>query len=63
MFRGQDSLTRLQTFNDTNIWKLIPSGDALIMIDNHDNQRGHGAGGATILTYKNPKPYKVDFIL
>ncbi|KAG5306614.1 AMY1 amylase, partial [Acromyrmex insinuator] len=59
MFRGQDSLTRLQTFNHTDIWKLIPSSDALIMIDNHDNQRGHGAGGATILTYKNPKPYKM----
>ncbi|KAG5345659.1 AMY1 amylase, partial [Acromyrmex charruanus] len=59
MFRGQDSLTRLQTFNDTDTWKLMPSGDALIMIDNHDNQRGHGAGGATILTYKNPKPYKM----
>lgn len=61
MFRGQDSLTRLETFNDTDTWKLIPSGDALIMIDNHDNQRGHGAGGAIILTHKDPKPYKVDF--
>ncbi|XP_018392240.1 PREDICTED: alpha-amylase 1-like [Cyphomyrmex costatus] len=59
MFRGQDSLAKLKTFNDANTWRLIPSSDALTMIDNHDNQRGHGAGGATILTYKDPKPYKM----
>ncbi|XP_018355262.1 PREDICTED: alpha-amylase 1-like [Trachymyrmex septentrionalis] len=59
MFRGQDSLSRLQTFNDTNTWNLTSSDNALIMIDNHDNQRGHGAGGATILTHKDPKPYKM----
>jgi hypothetical protein len=23
-------------------WGMIPDGDAQIMIDNHDNQRGHG---------------------
>ncbi|RLU18257.1 hypothetical protein DMN91_008613 [Ooceraea biroi] len=59
MFRGQDQLTRLQNFNDSNVWRLLPSDDALTMIDNHDNQRGHGAGGSTILTYKDPKPYKI----
>lgn len=61
MFRGQDSLNKLQTFNKEEDWKMLPSDDALVMIDNHDNQRGHGAGGATILTHKDPKLYKVDF--
>ncbi|XP_047533014.1 alpha-amylase 1-like [Vanessa atalanta] len=38
-------------------WGLLASGDSLAFIDNHDNQRGHGAGG-NILTYKRPKQYK-----
>ncbi|XP_029173183.1 alpha-amylase A-like [Nylanderia fulva] len=59
MFRGQDKLARLQTFSNSSAWGLLESKDALVMIDNHDNQRGHGAGGATILTYKDPKPYKM----
>jgi hypothetical protein len=28
-----------------------------VFVDNHDNQRGHGAGGSTILTYKDKKAY------
>lgn len=58
MFRGQDELYKLKDWG--NGWGLLPSDDALVMIDNHDNQRGHGAGGASILTYKVPKQYKVD---
>jgi alpha-amylase len=37
----------------------MDSGDALAFVDNHDNQRGSGGGGANILTYKEPKLYKV----
>ncbi|XP_029669332.1 alpha-amylase 2-like isoform X1 [Formica exsecta] len=59
MFRGQDKLSRLGTFNDPEAWRMLPSDDALVMVDNHDNQRGHGAGGSTILTHKDPKPYKI----
>lgn len=40
-------------------WGLLKDGDGLVFVDNHDNQRGHGAGGADILTYKDAKPYKV----
>jgi hypothetical protein len=40
-------------------WGFVSSGDALVFVDNHDNQRGHGAGGENILTYKESKPYKV----
>lgn len=35
----------------------MASEDALVFVDNHDNQRGHGAGGDSILTYKSPKLY------
>ncbi|KAJ8721954.1 hypothetical protein PYW08_004356 [Mythimna loreyi] len=38
-------------------WGLLASNDALNFIDNHDNQRGHGAGGS-ILTHKQAKQYK-----
>ena len=50
-------LTRLH--GDGSIWQQIdflPSDRALVFIDNHDNQRGHGAGGS-ILTYKDNERY------
>lgn len=37
----------------------MESGDAVVFVDNHDNQRGHGAGGDSILTYKVSKNYKM----
>jgi hypothetical protein len=40
-------------------WGFVGSGDALVFVDNHDNQRGHGAGGEEVLTYKQAKLYKV----
>ena len=40
---------------------MLASGNALVFIDNHDNQRGHGAGGDMILTFRVPKLYKVRF--
>ncbi|KAJ7401465.1 pancreatic alpha-amylase [Pitangus sulphuratus] len=32
-------------------WGFVPSDRALVFVDNHDNQRGHGAGGSAILTF------------
>ena len=32
-------------------WGMLDSQDAFVFVDNHDNQRGHGAGG-DVLTYK-----------
>lgn len=55
-FRGQNPLKYLKTWGEG--WGLIKSGESLLFVDNHDNQRGHGAGGGTILTYKDPKQYK-----
>ncbi|NWI24959.1 AMYP amylase, partial [Sula dactylatra] len=40
-------------------WGFVPSDRALVFVDNHDNQRGHGAGGASILTFWDPRPYKM----
>ncbi|XP_034949226.1 alpha-amylase-like [Chelonus insularis] len=57
IFRGNEDLKYLKNWG--NGWGLLKSDDALVMIDNHDNQRGHGAGGASILTYKVPKQYKM----
>jgi alpha-amylase len=39
-------------------WGMIPDGDAQIMIDNHDNQRGHGGAG-DILTFFESRLYKI----
>ncbi len=44
-FRGEwgGKLADLQTFGQA--WSMYPSQNAQVMLDNHDNQRGHGAGG------------------
>lgn len=36
---------------------LLPSSQALVFVDNHDNQRGHGSGGDSILNYKKKPQY------
>lgn len=40
-------------------WGFVPSDKALVFVDNHDNQRGHGAGGASILTFRDARMYKM----
>jgi len=37
----------------------IPEDRTIVFVDNHDNQRGHGAGGSTIVTHKEPRLYKM----
>ncbi|XP_065339160.1 alpha-amylase A-like [Cloeon dipterum] len=56
-FRGLNELRWLSSWGEG--WGFMPSGSALAFVDNHDNQRGHGAGGGDILTYKLPKNYKM----
>ncbi|XP_069700676.1 alpha-amylase-like [Periplaneta americana] len=56
-FRGNNPIKYLVNFGTG--WGFLPDGDALVFVDNHDNQRGHGAGGASILTYKTAKLYKM----
>nr|QEI22884.1 putative alpha-amylase [Oryctes rhinoceros] len=57
VFRGYDQLRWLSNWGEG--WGFMASGSAVVFVDNHDNQRGHGAGGDNILTYKNPKQYKM----
>ncbi|CAJ0932299.1 unnamed protein product [Ranitomeya imitator] len=40
-------------------WGFMPNNRALVFVDNHDNQRGHGAGGASILTFFDARLYKM----
>ncbi|CAH1784331.1 unnamed protein product [Owenia fusiformis] len=39
-------------------WGMMDPEDAFVFVDNHDNQRGHGASG-NVLSHKEPKPYKM----
>jgi len=57
LFRGYNRLKYMHNWGQE--WAFLPSQKALVFVDNHDNQRGHGAGGADILTYKNSKQYKM----
>lgn len=54
-FRGGNDLKWLMSWGVA--WDFLPSEQAFVFVDNHDNQRGHGAGGNDILTHKEPKPY------
>lgn len=37
----------------------MSDGNALVFVDNHDNQRGHGAGGASIVTFWDSRLHKM----
>lgn len=56
-FRGKTPLARMKNWGPE--WGFLLSQEALVFVDNHDNQRGHGAGGEDILTYKQGKEYKM----
>lgn len=59
IFRGKLEAAALQALSAENAsqYGLIPSESALVFVDNHDNQRGHGAGGDSILTFKDGSRY------
>jgi alpha-amylase len=52
--REGQTLANLQTLGEG--WGLAPSNQAVVFIDNHDKQRGHGGGG-DYLTYKDGDLY------
>ncbi|OXA50887.1 alpha-amylase 1 [Folsomia candida] len=56
-FRGLNQLKWLINWGEG--WGMYPNSNALVFIDNHDNQRGHGAGGENILTYRVSRLYKM----
>lgn len=43
-------------------WGYMPSHRAIVFIDNHDNQRGHGGGG-NVLTHKDQQNYELANLL
>ena len=47
---GQTQLAHLRSFGSS--WGMLADNRALVFVDNHDNQRGHGGGG-NIITYKS----------
>nr|O97396.1 RecName: Full=Alpha-amylase; AltName: Full=1,4-alpha-D-glucan glucanohydrolase; Flags: Precursor [Phaedon cochleariae]CAA76926.1 alpha-amylase [Phaedon cochleariae] len=53
-FQGNNALHNLENWGPA--WGLLEGTDAVVFIDNHDNQR---TGSGAILTYKNPRPYKM----
>lgn len=40
-------------------WGFMSDGNALVFVDNHDNQRGHGAGGGSIVTFWDSRLHKM----
>ncbi len=51
-------LSYLQNFGEG--WDFLSGLSALVFVDNHDNQRGHGAGGfSRILTFFEANMYKI----
>lgn len=57
-FRGKESLASLSNWGPAS--GLLPNPrDSLVFIDNHDNERGHGAGGSNIITYKDKKLFNM----
>ncbi|XP_049852580.1 alpha-amylase 1-like [Schistocerca gregaria] len=55
-FNRQNQLKWLVNFGES--WGLVAGNNALVFIDNHDNQRGHGGGGS-VITFQTPKLYKM----
>ncbi len=52
-FNGQ--IKNLKTLGES--WGLLPSAKALVFVDNHDRERGHGGSGT--LTYKDGAKYNL----
>ncbi|WP_341938388.1 starch-binding protein [Marinimicrobium sp. C2-29] len=48
-------LSNLNSFGEA--WGFLGDDSAVVFTDNHDNQRGHGAGGSNVLTYKDGALY------
>ncbi|CAM9397389.1 unnamed protein product, partial [Pylaiella littoralis] len=48
------SLAWLSNFGEA--WGFMPSYKAVVFVDNHDNQRGHGGGG-NVITFEDGRLY------
>ena len=54
-FRSGNQLAWYNNFGEE--WGFLADGNAVVFVDNHDNQRGHGGGG-NIITHTDPASYK-----
>lgn len=54
-FRGKKPLHDLLQWGPAK--GFLPSKDAIVFVDNHDNQRGNGPGGEAIISYKDKRQY------
>lgn len=54
------TITRFLSTEPSGGW--LPSDKALVFVDNHDNQRGHGSGGRP-LTHREPELYSIAQII
>lgn len=57
VFRGHTQLKALVNWGTE--WGMHPDINSVVFIDNHDNQRGHGAGGDVVLTFRIHRLYKM----
>ncbi|XP_038066138.1 alpha-amylase-like [Patiria miniata] len=57
-----EAVRGLRNLSNINNWMksegMLDDSSALVFVDNHDNQRGHG-GGKGIITFKEPEKYKI----
>lgn len=58
ILRGDDKLKVLKDWGP-KMGLLPDSKDAVVFIENHDNERGHGAGGSNIIMFKDTKLFKM----
>lgn len=56
-FRGKNNLTFMDSWGPA--WGFMPSTRAVVFVENHDSERGQGAGGGDVLTYKDERLYKM----
>lgn len=54
-FSGHNQLRWMQSWGEE--WGFLPTVDAFVFVDNHDNQRSGNDSG--ILTYKRPREYRM----
>ncbi|PIK42765.1 putative alpha-amylase 4N isoform X2 [Apostichopus japonicus] len=54
--RGSNQLKGFYNFGEA--WGMLADGSAVVFIDNHDNQRGHGGGGG-IINFEESRLYKI----
>ncbi|CAH1257173.1 AMY2A [Branchiostoma lanceolatum] len=59
VFRKENDQKLENLANFVESWGLQLDNSSLVFVDNHDNQRGHGAGGQSIITFRDSRLYKM----